>query len=197
MRFFLFILFLGVLPGGAMEEKPKTSAEAPRPNPASEPSIEEVQTMRKILELPPERLAKIRSSIERIERMSPEERKEFAAVLARLENATPEERKKTLKEMRDKTAPGGLGAKVFEYHLKQLPADEAKQERAYFVKLSSEERQQYIRHLLEKYSTDLPKIRAEGKSKDKSKDPNKNGDVNKEGDRAAQRRPAAEAPPVQ
>ena len=188
MRFFLFILFLGVLPGGAMEEKPKTSAEAPRPNPASEPSIEEVQTMRKILELPPERLAKIRSSIER---------KEFAAVLARLENATPEERKKTLKEMRDKTAPGGLGAKVFEYHLKQLPADEAKQERAYFVKLSSEERQQYIRHLLEKYSTDLPKIRAEGKSKDKSKDPNKNGDVNKEGDRAAQRRPAAEAPPVQ
>lgn len=180
-----------------MEEKPKTSAEAPRPNPASEPSIEEVQTMRKILELPPERLAKIRSSIERIERMSPEERKEFAAVLAKLENATPEERKKTLKEMRDKTAPGGLGAKVFEYHLKQLPADEAKQERAYFVKLSSEERQQYIRKLLEKYSADLPKIRAEGKSKDKAKDPNKNGDVNKEGDRAAQRRPAAEAPPVQ
>jgi hypothetical protein len=197
MRFFLFIIFLGVLPGGAMEEKPKMSAEAPRPNPATEPSIEEVQTMRKILELPPERLAKIRSSIERIERMSPEERKEFAAVLAKLENATPEERKKTLKEMRDKTAPGGMGAKVFEYHLKQLPADEAKQERAYFVKLSSEERQQYIRKLLEKYSADLPKIRAEGKSKDKAKDSNKNGDVNKEGDRAAPRRPAAEVPAVQ
>ena len=173
------------------------SAEAPRPNPATEPSIEEVQTMRKILELPPERLAKIRSSIEQIVRMSPEERKEFAAVLAKLENATPEERKKTLKEMRDKTAPGGMGAKVFEYHLKQLPADEAKQERAYFVKLSSEERQQYIRKLLEKYSADLPKIRAEGKSKDKVKDPNKNGDVNKEGDRATPRRPAAEVPPVQ
>ena len=199
MRFFLYIIFVGAIQCGAAEEKPGRPADAPRANPASEPSVEEVQTIRKILELPPERLAKIRSSIERIERMSPEERKEFAAVLAKLENTTPEERKKTLKEMRDKTAPGGMGAKVFEYHLKQLPADEAKQERAHFVKLSSDERQQYIRQLLEKYSADLPKIRAEGKSKDKPKDADKDKerDSNKEGDRAGQRRPPAEAPPVQ
>ena len=192
MRYFIFIILLAAVPCGAVDEKPKSPADASRSNSANEPSAEEVQTMRKILELPPERLAKMRSAMERIERMSPEERKDFAATLAKLENASPEERKKVLKEMREKTGPGGLGAKVFEHHLKQLPADEAKQERANFVKLSAEERQQYIRKLLEKYSADLPKIRADGKSKDKD------GDGKKEGESAGHRRtPPAEAPPVQ
>jgi hypothetical protein len=192
MRYFTFILLLTAATCGAADEKPKSPADAPRSNPANEPSIEEVQTMRKILELPPERLAKMRSAMERIERMSPEERKDFAATLAKIENASPEERKKVLKDMREKSGPGGLGAKVFEHHLKQLSADEAKQERANLIKLSSEERQQYIRKLLEKYSADLPKIRAEGKSKDKD------GDANKEGESGGHRRaPLAEAPPVQ
>ncbi|PHX68879.1 MAG: hypothetical protein CK519_02670 [Opitutia bacterium] len=192
MRYFTFILLLTAGTCGAVDEKPKSAADASRPNPANEPSIEEVQTMRKILELPPERLAKMRSAIERIERMSPEQRKDYAATLAKIENASPEERKKALKEMREKSGPGGLGAKVFEFHLKQLSADEAKQERANFVKLSSEERQQYIRKLLEKYSADLPKIRADGKSKDKD------ADGNKEGESGGHRRaPTAEAPPVQ
>ena len=201
MRYFIFTLLLAAVPCGAVDEKPKTPVEASRPNPANEPSIEEVQTMRKILELPPERLAKMRSAIERIERMSPEQRKDFAATLAKIENASPEERKKALKEMREKAGPSGLGAKVFEFHLKQLSADEAKQERANFVKLSSDERQQYIRKLLEKYSADLPKIRTDGKSKDKDKDgekdKDKDGDGNKEGERPAHRRPPADAPPAQ
>ncbi len=184
----------------AADEKPKLSTDASRPNPGNEPSVEEVQTMRKILELPPERLAKMRSAMERIEKMSPEERKDFAATLAKLENASPEERKKALKEMREKTGPSGLGGKVFEHHLKQLSADESKQERANFVKLSSEERQQYIRKLLEKYSADLPKIRTDGKPKDKDgdKDKDKDGDGSKEGERGGHRRaPPAEGPPVQ
>lgn len=197
MRFLSIILMMGFVHCVAAEEKPKSPAEAPRPNTGNEPSVEEVQTIRKILELPPERLAKIRSAIERIEKMSPEERKDFAATLAKLENATPEERKKALKEMRDKAGPVGLGAKVFEYHLKQLSADEAKQERANFVKLSADERQQYIRKLLEKYAADLPKLRAEGKSKDKDGDKEKDGEGNKEGDRPGHRRPpAGEAPSV-
>ena len=199
MRILTLILFLGFIQCGAVEEKPKSSAEAPRPS--NEPSVEEVQTIRKILELPPERLAKIRSAMERIEKMSPEERKDFAAALAKLENASPEERKKAFKEMRDKTSPGGLGAKVFEYHLKQLSAEDAKQERANFVKFSADERQQYIRKLLEKYSADLPKIRADGKTKDKDKDGDKDrdkdGDSNKDADRVGHRRsPAGEGRPT-
>jgi hypothetical protein len=203
-KFYTFILLAAATQCGAVDEKPKSGNEAPHPNSPNEPSVEEVQTIRKILELPPERLAKIRSAMERIEKMSPEERKDFAATLAKLENATPEERKKALKEIRDKSSPGGLGAKVFEYHLKQLSADDAKQERANFIKLTADERQQYIRKLVEKYSADLPKIRAEGKSKDKDKDgdkdkdKDKDGDGNREGDRPNHRRPPApEAPPAQ
>ena len=196
-RFFTVILFASAVQCWAVDEKPKAAGDAPHANPANEPSLEEVQTIRKILELPPERLAKLRSSIERIERMSPEERKDFAATLAKLENSSPEERKKVLKDMRDKAGPGGLGAKVFEYHLKQLSGDEAKQERANFVKLSSDERQQYIRKLLEKYSADLPKIRGEGKSKDKDGDKDKDGPGSKEGERPEHRRPPGEAPPAQ
>lgn len=203
MRSLLTILLLGVIPAMAVDEKPKPVTDAPRPNSNSEPSVEEVQTIRKILELPPERLAKIRSAMERIEKMSPEERKDFAATLAKLETATPEDRKKALKDMRDKTTPGGLGAKVFDYHLKQLSADDAKQERANFVKLSPEDRQQYIRKLLDKYAADLPKIKADGKSKDKDGD--KDGD--KDADRGGHRRPpssdgrpvppSTEVPPAQ
>ena len=51
----------------------------------SEPTTEEIQTIRKILELPPERLARMRSAIEKMERMSPESRREFAANLAKYE----------------------------------------------------------------------------------------------------------------
>ena len=203
MRYFTFIILATAATCSAVDEKPKSPVDASRPNSGNEPSLEEVQTMRKILELPPERLAKMRSAMERIERMSPEERKDFAATLAKLENASPEERKKVLKDMREKSGPGGLGAKVFEYHLKQLSGDEAKQERANFVKLSSDERQQYIRKLLEKYSADLPKIRADGKSKDKDKDgdkdkdKDKDGEGNKEGERGGHRRAPVEAPPAQ
>jgi hypothetical protein len=207
MRYFTFIILMAAIQCGAADEKPKSGADAPPPKPANEPSVEEVQTIRKILELPPERLAKMRSAMERIEKMSPEERKDFAATLAKLENANPDERKKALKDLRDKTSSGGLGAKVFEYHLKQISADEAKQERANFVKLSADERQQYIRKLMEKYSADLPKIRADGKSKDKDKDGDKDKEGDKDGERGGHRRPSAgegrppappaEAPPGQ
>ena len=62
------------------------------------PSVEEIQTIRKILELPPERLSRIRGAIEHIEKMPPGARKEFADKLAKFETATPEERRKLTKE---------------------------------------------------------------------------------------------------
>lgn len=188
-RFFL-ILFFSTTLWAVGEDKPKPSADASRaPN---EPTVEEVQTIRKILELPPERLARMRSAMERIEKMSPEERKEFAASLAKLETATPEERKKAFKEMREKNPGNGINARVFEYHLKQLSPDDAKAERANFVKLSAEERQKYIRGLMEKYAAEIPKIKAEAKAKGPDKD--KEEDDAKEADRN-RRRPGADPRP--
>jgi hypothetical protein len=125
--------------------------------PEAEPSVEDIQTIRRILELPPERLARIRSAIEKMERMSPESRREFAANLAKYESATPEERHKIMKEMRER---GGFGSRVLEYHFKTLTPEEAKAERARLQALTPEQRMEFIRKLAEKHGPEIAKERA-------------------------------------
>ncbi len=147
--------------------KPAPDAAPARP-PMSEPSGEEIQAIRKLIELTPDRLSRMRAAIEAIERMSPEERAGFADSLAKLETATPEEKAKAFREMREK-ANRGLGFRVFEYHLKQLRPEEAKAERENLLKLSPEDRQQYLRKLLEKYGPELLKPRPEGKGRNQDK----------------------------
>jgi predicted Fe-S protein YdhL (DUF1289 family) len=130
-------------------------------SPESEPTAEEIQTIRKILELPPERLARMRSSIEKMERMSPESRREFAANLAKYETATPEERHKIMKEMRER---GGFGSRVLEHHFKTLSPAEAKAERTRIQSLTTEQRMEFLRKLAEKYGPEIAKEK--GKSSD-------------------------------
>ncbi len=142
-------------------------AQQPSPrSPESEPTAEEIQTIRKILELPPERLTRMRAAIEKMERMSPESRREFAANLAKYESATPEGRHKLMKEMRER---GGFGARVLEHHFKTLSPEEAKRERARLQALTPELRMEFIRKLAEKYGPELAKGKAgEGKEGDKA-----------------------------
>lgn len=159
-------------------------ANAPsRPAPA-EPSAEELQTIRKIMELPPERIRGMREAIEHIEHMTGDDRKDFAKKLGEMENATPEERRKAFKEMRERNTGAGYGfsTRVLEYHLKQLPAAEANLEREKFLKLPREERITYIRKLMEKYGPELMK-EAKAKSGEKGKDAD------------GKRRPSGERPP--
>jgi hypothetical protein len=125
--------------------------------PESEPTVEEIQTIRKILELPPERLTRMRSAIEKMERMSPESRREFATHLAKYEAATPEERKKIMKDMRER---GGYGSRVLEHHFKTLSPEEAKAERARIQGLTTEQRLEFIRKLAEKYGPEVAKEKA-------------------------------------
>lgn len=131
---------------------------SPRP-PEGDPTVEEIQTIRRILELPPERLQRMRSAIEKIERMSPESRREFAASLVRYESATPEERHKLMKEMRER---GGFGSRVLEHHFKRLTPEEAKAERARIQALTPEQRMEFVRKLAEKYGPEIAKERAKG-----------------------------------
>jgi hypothetical protein len=125
-------------------------------SPESEPTAEEIQTIRKILELPPERLSRMRSAIEKMERMSPESRRDFAANLAKYENATPEERHKIMKEMRER---GGFGSRVLEHHFKTLSPAEAKAERTRIQSLTTEQRMEFLRKLAEKYGPEIDKER--------------------------------------
>ena len=142
-------------------------------NPESEPSIEEIQTIRKILELPPERLSRIRVALERLERMPPESRREFANNLSKYENATPEERRKLAKEMRER---GGFNGRLLEHYLKPLPPEDVRAERERIIGLTPEKRQEFLRQLGEKYGPEIARERAEkGKLMDK-KDDGKDGD---------------------
>ena len=151
-RAFLSLLLL--LAAGSL----RAQQPAPRP-PEGEPTVEEIQTIRKILELPPERLQRMRSAIEKIERMSPESRRDFAASLVRYEAATPEERHRIMKEMRER---GGFGARVLEHHFKRLSPEEAKAERERLHALTPEQRMEFIRRLAEKYGPEIAKERAKG-----------------------------------
>ncbi|PAZ01755.1 MAG: hypothetical protein CAK89_08515 [Opitutia bacterium AMD-G3] len=163
------------------------AADTPTPPvgrpPASEPSAEEIKTIRKIMELTPERIRGMREAIEHIEHMSGDDRREFAKKLAFLEDASPEERRKAFKELRERSSSNsyGFATRVLEYHLKQMPAEQAKEERERFLKLSREERFAYIRKLMEKHGPELMK---EAKVK--------GGSVGKEGD--GKRRPSPERP---
>ena len=113
-----------------------------------------------LLKIPPERLARMRSSIEKMERMSPESRRDFAAKLAKYERATTEERHKIMKEMRER---GGFGSRVLEHHFKMLTPEEAKVERARIQALTPEQRMEFIRKLAEQYGPEF------AKDKDKAK----------------------------
>ncbi len=147
-------------------------------SPESEPTAEDIQTIRKILELPPERLARMRSSIEKMERMSPESRREFAANLAKYETATLEERHKLMKEMRER---GGFGSRVLEHHFKTLTPAEAKAERTRIQALTTEQRMEFLRKLAEKYGPEIDKERG------------KSGEA-KEGEKKRRKLPEGDAP---
>jgi transketolase len=148
--------------------------------PESEPTPEEIQTIRKILELPPERLTRMRSAIEKMERMSPESRREFATHLAQYEAATPEERKKIMKDMRER---GGFGSRVLEHHFKTLSPAEAKAERTRIQSLTTEQRMEFLRKLAEKYGPEIDKERG------------KSGEA-KEGDKKRRKLAEGEVPAV-
>lgn len=161
----LLLLLAGGLAAGALAAEGENSgrpAGAPPRGGDFLPSLEEVQTIRRILELPPERLSRIRLAIERLERMSPEARADYATRLVKYEQASPEDRPKLMKEMRER----GFSSRLLEHHLKTLPADQANAERARFLALGPEERQDYIHKLAEKYAGDFGK----GKTGDKKDD---------------------------
>ena len=90
--------------------------------------------------------------------------------------------------MRERSSSSGYGfaTRVLEHHLKQMPPDEAKEERERFLKLPREERFAYIRKLMEKYG---PEMMKEAKAKSAA---SKDGDGKRRGttDRAPETGPA-------
>ena len=170
--FSLLFVAVGVL--SAADEK---SA----PPPSAEPSLEEIQMLRRILELPPERLSRIRGAIEKMERMPREARRDFAERLAKFEKATPDERRALSRDMREK---GGFGGRVLEHHLRSLGPDQAKSERERVMAMNPEARMEYIRTLAARYPEFAQDRGPDGK------------DGAKDGKPPKRRPPGPPAPPV-
>jgi hypothetical protein len=124
-----------------------------------ESPLEEIQSIRKILELPPERLSRLRGFIQQVEKLSPDDRRTIAQRLEALEKASPSERRQGLKEIREKLMRAALGVRIFDYHLKKLPPAEAKQQREAFEKLNPDEKKALIRELAEKYKSEFETLR--------------------------------------
>lgn len=146
-------------------DAPARPAGGPPRGPEPLPSTEEIQTIRRILELPPERLSRIRVAIEKLERMSPDARADYATRLAKYEQSGPEERQKIMKEMRER----GFGARILEHHFKTMPAAQANEERARYLALSPEARQDYVRKIAEKHAGDFGKGKKDDAKKDDAK----------------------------
>jgi myosin heavy subunit len=145
---------------GAAEEAPRPdSLRGPRPPRSGETPLEEIQSIRKILELPPDRLSRLRGFIQQVEKLSPEDRQDIAQRLEALEKASPQERREGLKEIRERLKRASFGARILEYHWKKLSPEEAKQEREAFDKMSPEEKKAMIRELAEKYKPELEALR--------------------------------------
>jgi uncharacterized membrane protein len=144
----------------AAEEAPRQEKPPGMPKSRNgESPLEEIQSIRKILELPPERLSRLRGFIQQVEKLSPDDRRDIAQRLEALEKASPSERRQGLKEIREKLMRASFGARIFDYHLKKLPPAEAKQQREAFEKLSPDERKALIRELAEKYKSEFETLR--------------------------------------
>lgn len=158
-------LLVALVAVAAEGDAPARPAGPPPRGPEALPSIEEIQTIRRIMELPPERLSRIRLALEKLERMSPEARADYADRLAKYEQAPPEERSKIMKEMRER----GFGARILEHHFKTMPAAQANEERARYLALSPEDRQDYVRKVAEKHAGDFGKGKKDDAKRDEAK----------------------------
>ncbi|MEY4086183.1 MAG: hypothetical protein RLZZ405_371 [Verrucomicrobiota bacterium] len=158
----LLVAFVAVAAEG---DTPARPAGPPSRGPEPIPSVEEIQTIRRIMELPADRLSRIRMAIEKLERMSPEARADYAARLVKYEQATPEERIKIMKEMRER----GFSSRILEHHFKTMPPAQANEERARFLALSAEERQDYVRKIAEKHAAEFGKGKKDDPKKDEGK----------------------------
>jgi len=115
--------------------------DTPKPTerPARPSDQEDLEALKAFMELPPERLAEIRVSIEAIEKMSPRERKRLLHRLQEYEKQPREERQKHLKRF-NQLSPAERRA-YFE-HMKGM----SPQEKASFRKLPWEKQLEAIRN---------------------------------------------------
>ncbi|MEC7800488.1 MAG: hypothetical protein VX609_04280 [Verrucomicrobiota bacterium] len=98
---------------------------------------DEIRFLRRLLELPPERLRMLRKTIERLENYSEEEREVLKDKLAHFRNGSPEERDKKIEDLMRRHA-------LLREHIGKLPPGERASRMKKFQSLNLTEKKRFL-----------------------------------------------------
>ena len=101
---------------------------------------DEIRFLRRLLELPPERLRMLRKTIERLENYSEEERKALKDKLAHFRSGSPEERDKKIEDLMRRHA-------LLREHMGKLPPGERAARMKKFQSLNLTEKKRFLDEL--------------------------------------------------
>ena len=101
---------------------------------------DEIRFLRRLLELPPERLRMLRKTIERLENYSEEERKALKDKLAHFRSGSPEERDKKIEDLMRRHA-------LLREHMGKLPPGERASRMKKFQSLNLTEKKRFLDEL--------------------------------------------------
>jgi len=107
---------------------------------------EQLQIIEQFIDMPPERIARIRRMLEHIENMTPEERQRFKANIQALKAMPLEKRSKLFNDLR--MLPTAQKVAIRRY-LRSLPAAKRQETRHKFRSMSAQERKLFIEKILE------------------------------------------------
>ncbi len=98
---------------------------------------EEIRMLRRLLELPPERLKMLRRTIERLENYTEEERKSLKEKLTHFNNRTPEERSRNIEDLMRRHA-------LLKEHMERLSPSERASRMKRFQSLNLIEKKRFL-----------------------------------------------------
>lgn len=106
------------------------------------PGAGQVDLLRVLLDMPPEKLRIMRKTIERVEKMSPVHKKEIKIRLSRLRDLNPENRARELRVLRRRY-------ETLNKHWQNMDSESRQLEMSKFFKLSLSERSKYFNEIKE------------------------------------------------
>lgn len=119
---------------------------------------ERLKVIEQFIDMPPEKLAVIRQTLQRLEQMTPEEREEMKQRLKRFKELPPENRKRLVKDF--KKVPLAERSAIRRYW-ESIGPEAAMAEKRKMRSMTREERKNYRRELLEKAAKLPPPSEAE------------------------------------
>ncbi len=138
------------------------SPKNPQKQTPKKPSKEELEMMKSLFSMSNEQLTRVRETIERLERTPLQKRKEMAEDLEKANSDDPAVRQKFMEEMRERFERD-INNLLSRYYA-SLPEDQAKTEAEAFLKMSKNEKREYVMKVREKLGMKNPQREMRGRN---------------------------------